>query len=140
MSIKINTYVSKAGKEFRSLSVADIFAALGMPEQAAAGCGLTPDGKTLLLWEPKAPKQDKAPHIAKEMQAAITAWVEHIKSGAGKLEDIQDKTLRDSVSRLMKPAPIQMPPVKQTIQMPPARQVNETGPVGVTITRRKKVA
>jgi hypothetical protein len=92
------------------------------------------------LWEPKAPKQEKAPHIAKEMQAAITAWAEPIKSGAGKLEDIQDKVLRDSVARLMKPAPIQMPPTKQAIQMPPARQVNETGPVGVTITRRKKVA
>jgi hypothetical protein len=140
MSIKIHSHKAQSGKVFRKLLMAEVFEALGMPEQAEAGCGLSRDGKSLLLWEPKAAKQDKAPHIAKEMQGAITAWVEHIKSGAGKLEDIQDKVLRDSVARMMKPAPIQMPPVKQTIQMPPARQVNETGPVGVTITRRKKVA
>ena len=139
MSINIHSHKAESGKVFRKLLMAEVFAALGMPEQAEAGCVMTRDRKALLLWDVKA-KQNEAPHIAKEMQGAITAWVEHIKSGAGKLDDIQDKTLRDSVSRLMKPAPIQMPPVKQTIQMPPARQVNETGPVGVTITRRKKAA
>ena len=139
MSIKIHSHKAQSGKVFRKLLMAEVFEALGMPEQAEAGCVLSKDRKSLILWDVKA-KQDEAPHIAKEIQGAITAWVEHIKSGAGKLEDIQDKVLRDSVARMMKPAPIQMPPVKQTIQMPPARQVNETGPVGVTITRRKKVA
>ena len=140
MAIKIHTHKAQSGKEFRKLLMAEVFEMLGMPEQTAAGCGLSRDGKELLLWEPRAPKQKEEPHVAKEMQVAISAWVEHIRAGKGKLADIQDNTLRNAVARLLKPAPIQMPPVSETIQMPPARQVNEQGPVGVTITRRQKRA
>ena len=140
MAIKIHTHTAESGKQFRKLLMAEVFEALGMPEQAEAGCGLSKDGKTLMLWEPRAPKQKEEPHVAKEMQVAITAWAEHIRAGKGKLADIQDNTLRNAVARLLKPAPIQMPPVSETIQMPPKSQVNEHGPVGVTIKRRQKRA
>jgi hypothetical protein len=143
MSIKIHSHTAQSGKVFRKLLMAEVFEALGMPEQAEAGCVLSKDRKSLILWDVKAKETGNIPakdREGPEFLGAVKLWAEHIMSGAGKLQDIPHDNLRAAVSRaIAKPARgLPLPPIKESLPMPPKRMVTEEGPVGTTITRRKK--
>lgn len=86
--IAIHTYTAQSGREFRSLKMEDVFKMLGMPEQAQIGCGLTPDGKTLLLWEPRAAKEAKAKGIMGKPLAKLAQPAKEGAADNGENKDI----------------------------------------------------
>lgn len=62
--IAFGSFVSKAGKEYRTLEIADLLKAVGLAEQVDIGFGVSADKKSLILWEPRAEvKEAKAKGI-----------------------------------------------------------------------------
>lgn len=129
--IAFGSFVSKAGKEFRTLEIADLLKAVGLAEQVEIGFGVSADKKTLILWEPRVEvKEAKAKGIMGKPLSKMTE--KHVDNGAA------ENPLNDRLATIEKALAML---ISQNITPSHAENAKQTqAPVGTVITRKRKAA
>ncbi len=138
--IEFGSFVSKAGKEYRTLEIADLLRAVGLAGQVDVGYGISADKKSLILWEPRAEvKEAKAKGI---MGKPLSKMAEKpINDGAEeKVSDADLSSLKAELAILSKAVSMLMKPEHISNIIKQSTPIVREAPVGTTITRKRKVA
>ncbi len=129
--IAFGSFVSKAGKEYRTLEIAELLKAVGLAEQVDIGFGVSADKKSLILWEPRAEvKEAKAKGI---MGKPLSKMAEKPVT-----EGVAENPLNDRLATIEKALAML---ISQNIAPSHAENARQTqAPVGTTIIRKRKAA
>lgn len=128
--IEFGSFVSKAGKEYRTLEIADLLRAVGLAGQVEVGYGISADKKSLILWEPRAEvKEAKAKGI---MGKPLSKMAEKPVIDGAPNDGLAERlaTIEKALAML----------ITHNSPASHAKSAEREAPVGTTITRKRKAA
>lgn len=138
--IEFGSFVSKAGKEYRTLDIADLLRAVGLAGQVEVGYGISADKKSLILWEPRVEiKEAKAKGIMGKPLSKMAN--QPVNEGAEeKVSNSDLSSLKAELAILTKAVSMLMKPEHISDLIGQTNPVAREAPVGTTITRKRKAA